>query len=81
MMEVEYNVVEESDNFYIAVGTMPKGKLQEYLVVNKAYGVIEYSNPILYFAREWARQMDEALDGVTEEGKSPAFPPPNGKAN
>jgi hypothetical protein len=73
MGEVEYRVIEETPTFYIGVGKMPKAKLEEYLVINKDYGVVEYNNPILYFVREWTRQMEEAL-----EGKEPGFPPPSG---
>lgn len=73
---MEYRIIEETDTFYIAVGTMPRAKLDEYLVINKQYGVVEYNNPILYFAREWARQMEEAL---SEPEPKPSFPPPSGR--
>lgn len=75
-MEIEYKVVEETPTFYIAVGSIKKNQISEYLVINKEYGVVEYNNPILYFVREWSRQMEEAL-----KGDSPGFPPPNGHFN
>lgn len=68
---MEYRIVEETETYFIGVGMMPKSKMEEYIAVNKKYGVIEYNNPILYFMREWTRQMEEAL----AEGKV-AFPPP-----
>lgn len=77
-MEIEYKVVEETPTFYIAVGTMPRAKLEEYLVINKQYGVIEYNNPILYFVKEWSRQMEEHLEEF-QRGNSNGFPPPSNR--
>jgi hypothetical protein len=71
---MEYRIVDETPTFFIGVGTMPKAKLEEYIVINKEYGVVEYNNPILYFVLEWTRQMEEALAGI---GDKPSFPPPS----
>jgi hypothetical protein len=68
-----YRVIEETDTFYIGVGKLPKRQLEEYLVINKEFGVLEYHNEILYFVREWSRQMEEALGSL---GEKPGFPPP-----
>lgn len=73
MTEIAYRVIEETPTYYIGIGLMPKSKLDEYLVINKEYGVIEYNNCAIYFVREWARQMEEALNTL---GDKPGFPPP-----
>jgi hypothetical protein len=70
---VEYRVIEEYDIFYIGVGTLPRDKLESYLVINKDYGVIEYHNPSIYFVRSWVKQMEEELQKPME---GPSFAPP-----
>ncbi len=75
-MDIAYRVIEETPTYYIGVGLMPKSKLEEYLVINKNYGVVEYNNCAIYFVREWARQMEEAL---SSEGDKVSFPPPTSR--
>lgn len=70
---MEYTIIDETEHFFVGVGTLPRAKLAEYLVINKEYGVVEYYNPILFFVKEWVRQMEEALEGL---GEKPGFPPP-----
>lgn len=41
-------------------GAIPE-QLPQYLVRNKETGVVEFSNTALYFVRDWANQMTDAL--------------------
>jgi len=85
----ELTVVEETEHFIIGVGrlpdlptSLPVDVLPKYFVVRKEYGVVEYLTEVFYFASEWARQMEDALESLGKE--KPSFPPPafpNGQIN
>lgn len=62
--------VYENEHYAIFVGTYPEEKLESYLVVNKAFGVVEYVHSIYHFAKSWAdnfsKVMNEEMAGSPE---------------
>lgn len=59
---MEPKVIGESGRFTIEIGTVGDDKDPQYLVRSKEHGVVEFSNPALYFVRDWAKQMTKALE-------------------
>jgi hypothetical protein len=65
----------ETPRFLIEIGTIDGDKDPQYLVRSKANGVVEFCNTSLYFVRDWALQMTEALDEQDEKIESMARGP------
>lgn len=61
----------ETDRFEIVTGTAGEDPDVQYLVKNKATGVVEFCNSSLYFVRDWAMQFTGALEKQDEEIKNP----------
>jgi hypothetical protein len=90
----------ETSRFVIEIGVLPfEGMIPpgghvppqepQYLVKNKTTGVVEFCNTSLYFVRDWAVQMTEALDKQDKEMSDPKgegeniirFPGGDGRTN
>jgi hypothetical protein len=79
----------ETSRFVVETGAVPlevalppggfiPDQLPQYLVINKATGVVEFCNTALYFVRDWADQMTSALDRQDWEIANPGKDYPDG---
>ena len=85
----------ENSRFTVTVGVYSeqyesgvlKDPSPQYLVTNKETGVVEFINSSLYFVRDWAVQMTEAMDKQDAELAAPTkqeanvLPFPSGGGN
>lgn len=51
----------ETERFVVTIGVYGTDPDPQYLVTNKDTGVVEFTNTSLYFVRDWANQMTDAL--------------------
>lgn len=74
----------ETPRFIIEIGVIGDDREPQYLVRNKDTGVVEFCNTALYFVRDWAVQMTDALAEQEKKQDEPAamvMEAPKGRSN
>ena len=77
------NIVYENKHYHLTVGTPPKTPdypepFPVYLIWNTSTGVMEYFHQVLYYAKAWADQFSDMLDGKTQDGEETKVPEAQG---
>lgn len=60
-VEIKGDVVFASDHFDVYVGIIPEDAMEQFLVINRAYGVVEFACANEYMWRAWIPEMEDRL--------------------
>lgn len=64
-------VIHESDNYIVQVEQLPEDKLQQYVVRNKQFGVVEYADNTYVRVIQWVDECERVTKEYFSNRNSP----------